>query len=389
MLGPAGRLERRCMRVVGCVGFGTTVRAVVAGVGLVAAASACADEPRSNDARGAERAAPRTSMAAHIVGSPVAAATLSKAEIGHSGLGHSGRSNSAFSSLAPVILAPANPALANASVTNVAPSSSMASSSALAAAVPQTAERALDLAAAKADRARPDFNDPKQALRAGLERYQAGDAPQSVAPLTYAAQSGAALARWKLGKMYAAGDGVSADDHKAYVYFSQIVDQFDEETTPRREYSMVASAFVAVGVYCLNGIPKTEVRPDPRRALAMFQYAAVNFGDAAAQYNLARLYLDGAGVEKDSLQAARWLRLAAEKGHPPSQALLGHLLFNGDGVGRRRAQGLMYLTLARESAAEAAKDRWIVDLYEKAIASASDTDRKTALANLETYLRKR
>jgi uncharacterized protein len=30
----------------------------------------------------------------------------------------------------------------------------------------------------------------------------------------------------------------------------------------------------------------------------------MNFGDADAQYNLARLHLDGAGVDKDSREAA-------------------------------------------------------------------------------------
>lgn len=251
-----------------------------------------------------------------------------------------------------------------------------------------SAERALGRAAEKS--ARTHFADPAQALQAGIERYQAGDAQNSVAPLTYAAQGGAALAQWKLGKMYAAGDGVIADDRKAYQYFLQIVQNFDEDRTPRREYSLVASAFVAVGVYSLNGIPKTDIHADTRRALSMFQYAAVNFGDANAQYNLARMYIDGAGVEKDARQAARWLRLAAEKGHAPSQALLGHMLFNGEeGVGRRRAEGLMYLTLARESASDATKEEWIVALYDKAMAAASDSDRRTALANLESYLRRR
>ena len=264
----------------------------------------------------------------------------------------------------------------------------------------ETAERALDRAAEKSapvaarvdekTYARAHFSDPQSALQAGIERYRAGDAENSVAPLTYAAQGGAALAQWKLGKMYAAGDGVIADDRKAYQYFLQIVQSFDEDNTPRREYSLVASAFVAVGVYSLNGIPKTDVTVDPGRALSMFQYAAVHFGDANAQYNLARMYLDGAGVEKDSRQAARWLRLAAGKSHAPSQALLGHLLFTGEGgVGRRRAEGLMYLTLAREAASEAAKEGWIVNLYDKAMAAASDSDRKTALASLESYLRRR
>lgn len=234
------------------------------------------------------------------------------------------------------------------------------------------------------------YKDAEQALAAGIASYRNGDAKNSVEPLTYAAQGGAALAQWKLGKMYAAGDGVAPDDYKAYKYFLQIVQSYDEDETPRRDIPVVASAFVAVGAYSLNGITDAGMKPNPARAREMFQYAATNFGDADAQYNLARMYLDGAGVEKDARQAARWLRLAAEKGHTPSQAMLGHLLFSGpEGIVRQRAQGLMYLTLARESANDPANDKWIVDLYEKAMRDATDNDRQAAAVYLEGYMKKR
>ena len=64
------------------------------------------------------------------------------------------------------------------------------------------------------------------------------------------------LARWKLGKMYADGDGVPHDDIKAFKYFSQIVQNYDEDDSDRRDLSVVSNAFVAVGVYSLNGIAK-------------------------------------------------------------------------------------------------------------------------------------
>ncbi|WP_040581015.1 tetratricopeptide repeat protein [Methyloferula stellata] len=230
------------------------------------------------------------------------------------------------------------------------------------------------------------FKNPHAALQAGLEGFRSGDQHSAVEALKYAAAGGESLARWKLGKMYADGDGVPHDDIKAYEYFSQIVDTYDEDNPNRREVSVVASAFVAVGIYSLNGIPNTKVVANPERALEMFQYAATNFGDANAQYNLARMYLDGADVvAKDGRQAARWLYLAADKGHPQAQALLGQMLFTGhDGVQKQRARGLMWLSIARDSvqpskdAVLSKKDQWIVDLYDKAMAAASDTDRQVA-----------
>ena len=236
----------------------------------------------------------------------------------------------------------------------------------------------------------PIFKNPRQALREGLDSYRSGDAKNSVDALQFAAEGGESLARWKLGRMYADGDGVARDDYKAYQYFSQIVADYSDDDPAGREKAIVSSAFVALGVYNLNGIANSRLKANPERAIEMFHYAATNFGDANAQYNLGRIYLDGSsGIDKDTRQAARWLSLAAEKGNPSAQALLGQMLFNGqDGVARQRARGLMWLTLARDAATDP-RDQWIVELYEKAIGASSDPDRQMALAYLQAHLQKR
>ena len=236
----------------------------------------------------------------------------------------------------------------------------------------------------------PIFKNPKAALRAGLDGVRNGHPRSAIAALQYAAEGGESLAQWKLGKMYASGDGVPHNDVKAFEYFSQIVDNYDEDDADPREAPFVSSAFVALGVYNLNGISNTRIASDPERAREMFHYAAVNFGDANAQYNLARMYLDGNGADKDSRQAARWLYLAADKGHVESEALLGQLLFNGyEGVPPQRAKGLMWLSLAHDSVQDKLKDQWIVDLYAKAMAAATDTDRQVASAYLDDHGKRR
>jgi len=226
------------------------------------------------------------------------------------------------------------------------------------------------------------FKSAQQALRAGLDDLQAGDAVSSVEALTYAAEGGQLLAQWKLGRMYSRGEGVPHDDLKAYHYFDALIANYNEDEPDRRNIAAVSNAFVAVGVYCLTGIPNTEVKPDPPRALEMFQYAATNFGDPDAQYNLARMYMDGAaGLGKNNMRAARWLALAAEKHHRPAQAVLGHLLFVGDGVPRQRARGLMWLTIAK-SVAQGPKDEWMRELYQKDYAAANEDDRQIAAVYL-------
>ena len=231
------------------------------------------------------------------------------------------------------------------------------------------------------------FASAQQALRAGLDDLQAGDAKSSVEALSYAAEGGQVLAQWKLGSMYARGEGVTRDDIKAYHYFQQMIDNFNEDEPNRRDIPAISNAFVAVGIYCLAGIANSELKPDAARALTMFQYAATNFGDPEAQYRLALMNMDGAGgLAKDNMTAARWLALAADKHHRPAQAKLGHLLFAGDGVPRQGGRGLMWLTIAK-SAAKSPKDDWIRDLYLADYAAASDDDRQVAALYLSAHAR--
>jgi len=232
------------------------------------------------------------------------------------------------------------------------------------------------------------FKTTRDAFRTGIEEYNAGHKAGAVKALEFAASQGHALARWKLGKMYADGDGVQQNDLKAFENFSRIADEHADENPDSSNSRFVSSAFVALGSYYLDGIPGTYVKPNGQRAREMFQYAASYFGDPDAQYNLARLFLDGVGGGKDMRQAMRWLNLAAEKQHAPSQALLGHLLFTGEGGMRQKARGLMWLTIARD-AADPTRDAWILDLHDQAFAQAADTDRQAALAFLEQQIRKR
>ena len=99
------------------------------------------------------------------------------------------------------------------------------------------------------------------------------------APLEYAAGQGHALALWKLGRMYAEGDGVPHDDLKAFEFFSRIADDNTDDGPDTQNSGVVASAFTALGTYFLDGIKGTYVRPNPERAYDMFNYAASYFGD--------------------------------------------------------------------------------------------------------------
>lgn len=254
-------------------------------------------------------------------------------------------------------------------------------------ALPGAAPRALDAGARTPlpiPVAEKSYRSAKDALKAGVREYNAGDKQGAARALEYAAGQGHALALWKLGRMYAEGDGVPHDDLKAFEFYSRIADASTDDGPDPQNATVTASAFTALGTYFLDGIKGTYVRPNAERAYDMFNYAASYYGDPNAQYNLARLYLDGNGVEADPRQAARWFNLAAEKGHHPAQALLGDILFNGSGgVPVQRVRGLMWLSLAHDGA-EGRKDDWILALYGKIWAAASEDDRAEAQTQLQT-----
>jgi hypothetical protein len=212
-------------------------------------------------------------------------------------------------------------------------------------------------------------------------------APPSLSSLQYAAEEGQAIAQWQLGNMYANGNGVGRDDLRAFNYFSRIANAHAEDNPSAPQAAIVANAFVALGRYYLDGIPNSHVKADPERAREMFSYAASYFGNRDAQYNLARLYLDGIGTPRDTKYGVRWLGLAAQKGQHQAQALLGQMLFNGVNLQRQAARGLMLLTLARDGATP--DEIWIQESYNAALAKASEDDRAMALQMLERWVQGR
>jgi TPR repeat protein len=231
-------------------------------------------------------------------------------------------------------------------------------------------------------------------LQSGTQALRDGRTDEAVTALEYAAGQGVSAAMWKLGRMYADGDGVDQNRQRAFEYFRDLAKThaYDPPGTPQARF--VANAFVTLGHFYLEGIPETAVKADPVLAHEMFRYAASYFGDPDAQYNLGRLYLAGKGAPKDGIQASRWFNLAADKGHRNAQASLGAMLFKGQDVARQAALGLAWLTVARDGITKdgggtGRDEAWITETYSSAFAQASDSERALAYKYLEGLLRGR
>jgi uncharacterized protein len=221
-----------------------------------------------------------------------------------------------------------------------------------------------------------------QAFQQGARALQAGDTEAGLNALEYAARNGDVMALWKLGRMYAEGDGVKQSDERAFQYFRTLADSHAEETPGTTPAVFVAKAFLELGGYYLTGIPN-YIKTDAARAHQMFSYAASYFQDPDAQYRLGRTYLDGQGTAKSPKQAVRWLSSAAGKGQYQAQAVLGEMLFKGESLPRDAARGLMYLILARDSAPP--QETWITDLYNAAVKQATPAEQLAALAHVQHW----
>lgn len=228
--------------------------------------------------------------------------------------------------------------------------------------------------------AEPDIT-PTEAFRSGYAAYKKGDTQEAVEALNYAASKGHAASLWKLGRMYATGDGVPEDEIKAFDFFRRIANEYADGNPRGYEAPYVADAFVRLAGYHQAGI-EGKLEPDPALARRYYSYAASYFGDPDAQHQLARMFLAGEGGPKSARQAARWFKLAAEKGHASAQAELGRLLYEGVGVERNVVRGLMWLSLA---VLNGAADPAIQAMHEQAFAAADEQDRRTAVALAETW----
>ena len=84
-------------------------------------------------------------------------------------------------------------------------------------------------------------------------------------------------------------------------------------------------------------VPEIEVRWYKR---------AAEYGHPEAQYQLARYYSEGTGVEKNLSLAAKWYLKSAEQGNVDAQRNVGYCYLLGRGLPRDKIEGYAYLNMA-------------------------------------------
>jgi localization factor PodJL len=76
---------------------------------------------------------------------------------------------------------------------------------------------------------------------------------------------------------------------------------------------------------------------------------AASTGDANALFEIGARYSEGRGVTTDMAEAAKWYRLAADRGLPPAQYRMGNILEKGTGVERNINAAISYYQQAAQA----------------------------------------
>lgn len=163
----------------------------------------------------------------------------------------------------------------------------------------------------------------------------------AIKALREAAGKGNAEAQFRLGMLYANGEGVDLDHAKAAELMLASAKQ--GHTT----------AQTTLGWLHANGY---GVEQDDERARTWYRRAAES-GDVKAQYTLGTIYRFGQlGAEKDGAQAVQWYLKAADQGLAAAQFALGRLLMDGKLVDKDEETALQWLSLAHVNGSSKAEE---------------------------------
>jgi hypothetical protein len=216
------------------------------------------------------------------------------------------------------------------------------------------------------------------AMCTGAKAAQADAQAQkpAAAEIRALAEQGNAEAEYKLGRMYAKGEGVPQDYMQAVEWFRKAADHGN------------AYGQNAMGTMYAYG---TGVPQDYVQAIAWYHRAAEQ-GDMMAQSNLGVMYDTGRGVPQDFPQAAEWYRKAAEQGYVLAQFNLGVMCNTGQGVPEDHIEGLkwLFLAAAESSGDELQKYANELDKQTKAMAPEQvEESKRRALDWIEEFKRRR
>ena len=236
----------------------------------------------------------------------------------------------------------------------------------------------LCLSALSVSAAPAKYRSAQDALDQGIGAFNGGYYEIAIPALEYAAEQHLFLAPYYLARIYSDNNGSRTDHAKAYELYLKIAEEHtdvDPDDDQRAPY--VAKAMTQIAGYLLNGLPDVNLKPNSRIAMEYLREAAQFFRDEDAQFELAKLYLRGEGIESDVPYAKHWLSVLSQKGHAGAQAFLADLLWRGKYMTADPVRALALISVAVTNAPPYERV-WIDDIYQNIYCGAGQGIRKQA-----------
>ena len=185
-----------------------------------------------------------------------------------------------------------------------------------------------------------DFQD-------GEDAYYRGDYTAALKKSQPLAEQGHARAQYRLGVMYADGQGVPQDDIEAVKWFRKAL----KKLRLLAEQGDAGAQFSLGGMY-YNG---WGVQKDEAEAVKWFRKTAER-GHDSVQFLLGLIYATGEGVQKDDVEAVKWYRKAAVQGQASAQNNLGLMYATGMGVQQDSVEAHKWFSLAAAQGVKGASE---------------------------------
>lgn len=152
---------------------------------------------------------------------------------------------------------------------------------------------------------------------APIDKAEPPSNPRLLPPwLEQRVKSGDPIAQYRLGVLYALGEGVTQNYRRA----AQLFKTSAEHGVAEAQYNIAVMYSEGLGI-----------ARNPKEATLWYRRAAAQ-GNPSAAFNLGVAYANGIGVTQSMNEAAQWFRKAAEAGIINAQFNLGLLYERGEGV---------------------------------------------------------
>lgn len=236
----------------------------------------------------------------------------------------------------------------------------------------------LCLSAVCAGAAPAQYRSPQDALDQGIGAFNGGYYEIAEPALKYASDAHLFLAPYYLARIYSDNNGPLTNHAKAYELYLKIAEEHtdvDPDDDQRAPY--VAKAMTHIAGYLMTGLPEVGLKSNSRIAAEYLREAAQFFRDEDAQFELAKLYLRGDGIESDVPYAKHWLSVLSQKGHAGAQAFLADLLWRGKYMKADPVRALALISVAVANAPPYERV-WIEDIYQNIYCGTAQGIRKQA-----------